>query len=255
MKNKVLLAVGIVVALVLVSLAGCSATGLQAADNQPVNVVVGNQQTGIWVNGVGKVTVTPDIATLNVGVSAKAAKVVDAQSEAAVAMDKVMAALTAAGIDKKDIQTQYYSINQVTRWDNTTQESIVTGYQVSNSVSVKIRKVANTGSIIDAVAAAGSDNIRINGISFSVDKPEQYYAQARELAMADAKAKATDLAKLSGVSLGKAIYITESTASQPIIYPQYAAKGMDMASAAPTTAISTGETDITLNVQVAYAIQ
>lgn len=255
MKNKVLLAVGLVVALVLVSLAGCSATGLQAADAQPVNVVVGNQQTGIWVNGVGKVTVTPNIATVNVGVSAKADKVVDAQSQAAAAMDKVMAALTGAGIDKKDIQTQYYSINQVTKWDNNTQESIVTGYQVSNSVAVKIRKVENTGSIIDAVTAAGSDNIRVNGISFSVDQPEQYYAQAREAAMADAKAKATDLARLSGVSLGKAIYITESTASQPIIYPQYASKGMDMASAAPTTTISAGETDITLNVQVAYAIQ
>jgi uncharacterized protein YggE len=255
MKNKVLLALGIMMALVLVSLVGCSAGGVQAADVQPVNVNM-NSQHGIWVNGVGKVTVTPDIATISVGVSAKADKVADAQAQASAAMDKVMAALTAAGIDKKDIQTQYYSIQQLNRWDDKTQTTVITGYEVSNTVSVKVRAVEKTGSVIDAVAAAGSDNIRINGISFSVDKPEQYYAQAREAAMKDAKAKAEDLARLSNVTLGKAFYITESNYSQPVPYPMYAYKGMDSAAgAAPTTAISAGETDITLNVQVAYSIQ
>jgi uncharacterized protein YggE len=58
---------------------------------------------------------------------------------------------------------------------------------VSNSVTVKIRDVAKAGSIIDAVIIAAGDNTRINGITFTVDEPEQYYAQARELAVTDAK--------------------------------------------------------------------
>ncbi len=254
MKNKVFLAVGMVIILVLASLAGCSSTGVRAADVQPINIDVNSQQ-GIWVNGEGKVTVIPDIATISVGVSAKADKVADAQAQASIAMDKLMAALTGAGIDKKDIQTQYFSIDQLTRYDNITQESVVTGYQVSNTVTVKIRAVDKTGSIIDTLAVAAGDNTRINGIYFSVDKPEQSYAQARDLAMKDAKAKADDLARLSGVTLGRATYISESSGSQPVPYYGSMSKASDMAGAAPTTSVSAGSTDIILNVQVAYAIQ
>jgi uncharacterized protein YggE len=251
MKNKLFLAVGLVVLLVLASLAGCAATGVGAADVQPVNVNVNSQQTGIWVNGEGKVTVTPDVALVYLGVSAKADKVADAQAQAASAMDKIIAALVSNGVDKKDIKTQYFSIQQYMTpvpearalppysasdlpTPVATPITQITGYEVSNTVSVKIREVEKTGAIIDAVAAAGGDNTRINGISFSVDKPEQYYAQA-------------------GVTLGKVTYISENTYS-PGPYPIYS-KAYDMAVAAPATSISPGQTDIILNVQVNYSIQ
>jgi uncharacterized protein YggE len=256
MKNKVILAVGVVILVLVMGLAGCSAGGVQAAENQPVNVNIGNQQTGIWVSGEGKVTVTPDLATVNLGVSAKAATVAEAQSQAAAAMEKVMAALKANGLVDKDIQTQYYNIQQVTRWDDKTQAEVVTGYSVSNTVTAKIRDMEKVGTIIDAVAVAGGDFTRINGINFSVEKPEQYYEDARKLAMNDAKIKAEQIAELAGVTLGKATYISEGTISQPITYPSYGGyKALDSAGAAYQTAISAGETDITLNVQVAYAIQ
>jgi uncharacterized protein YggE len=74
---------------------------------------------------------------------------------------------------------------------------------------VKIRDMDKTGTIIDAVAAAGGNNTIINGISFSVEKPELSYSQARKAAMEDARAKAEDLAKLANVALGKATYISE----------------------------------------------
>jgi uncharacterized protein len=170
-------------------------------------------------------------------------------------MDKVMAALTGAGIDKKDIQTQGYSIQQVTRWDDKGQQEVVLGFRVSNTVVAKLRVMDKAGSVIDAVVAAGGDNTRVNGINFSVEKPEQYNTQLREAAMKDAQAKAKQIADLAGVTLGKATYVTESS-YVPTNYP-VAYKMLDSASGAggATTAISAGETDITLNVQVTYSIQ
>jgi uncharacterized protein YggE len=254
MKTKILLVAGVVAILALISLVGCTTGGAGITAGSGQTVINMNNQQGIWVNGEGKVTITPDIATISVGISAEAAKVVEAQAQAAAAMEKVMAVLTGNGIDKKDIKTQYFSIQPMMKYDNLKQESYITGYQVSNMVTVKIRAVEKAGLIIDAVATAGGDNTRVNGISFSVDQPEKYLEQARTSAMNDAKAKAQKLAGLAGVTLGKAVYITESSYSQPGPYP--VAMRSDMASgAAPATEISPGQADITLNVQINYAIQ
>jgi uncharacterized protein len=257
MKSKsflavVLMAVVLVVSLTATGLTGCSPEGAVAADLQPVSVNVNSQQ-GIWVNGQGTVTITPDIATLNLGVSAQASTVAEAQSQASTAMDKVIAALTSNGVNKKDIKTQYFSIQPNYRWEDRTGQNTITGYSVSNVVTVKIRDIEKTGTVIDGVAAAGGNNTIINGISFSVEKPELFYAQARQLAMEDARAKAAELAKLANVALGKASYISENTSSY-IPYPVAYAKDM-MASGSSPTSISPGETDIIINVQVVFAIE
>ena len=254
MRSKILLAVGVVALLVIVSLAGCSATGADAATAQPVSVDISNQQTGIWVNGTGKITVTPDLATLTLGVSSQTATVAEAQSNAATAMDKIMKALADNGVAKKDIQTNYFNIQQVTRYDDKTQTQVVIGYMVSNSVIAKLRDMNNVGVVIDAVVAAGGDLTRINGINFSVEKPDTYNQQVRELALQDAKAKADQIAKVTGVTLGKPTLVSENSAT-PVYYGQSASLASGAAAPAPTTAISAGELDISLNVQVAYAIQ
>jgi uncharacterized protein len=254
MKNKVILMAGIVTILLLASLAGCTSSKIAPAASDGSSVVNVNSQQGIWVSGVGKVTVTPDIANISLGVSAQAVKVTDAQAQASASMDKVMAALAAAGIDKKDIQTQYFNINPTYRYDNVTGQSTITGYQVSNQVTVKIRAVEKTGTVIDSVSAAAGDNTRVNGVSFSVDQPDKHNIQARTLAMNDAKARAQALAGLAGVNLGQAFYITESSASQPIAYP-VAMKADAAGGVASSTAISPGQTDLVLNVQVAYNIR
>ncbi len=214
-----------------------------------------SQQTGFWVSGQGKVTVTPDIATLTLGVSAHSATVADAQSQAATAMDKVMSALTNNGVAKKDIRTQYFNIQQLTRYDNNKQQSVITGYQVSNMVTAKIKAIDKIGLTIDAIATAGGDSTRINGVNFSVDQPENFYAQARELAMNDAKAKADQLAKLAGVNLGRPTYISENSSLPPIPYPLSMARSEMGGAVAPTTPISPGEMEVTMNIQVTYAIQ
>ncbi|UCB43981.1 MAG: SIMPL domain-containing protein [Dehalococcoidales bacterium] len=239
-KKGILLAVGLTLVLLATALSGCSTVNLTG------------QQEGITVSGEGKVSVVPDIATLNLGVEAQDTTVTTAQNQAAAAMEMIMAALTDNGVAEEDIQTQYFNIDRVTRWDDETWEEEVIGYRVTNTVSVKIRDMESIGSIIDAVVEAGGDLTRINGISFSVDDPSIYYDEAREEAMADAKARAEALAELGGVRLGKPTYITESSYQPGTIY--FSGARVDEAMEAETP-ISPGETEITLNVQVTYDIR
>jgi uncharacterized protein YggE len=247
-KKYWLVVVSLVLVLAVVGFAGCSAgpTTIGTVD-------INSQQTGIWVNGEGKVTVTPDIATLWLGIEAQATTVAEAQAQAATAMATVMAALAENGVAEKDIQTQYFSIYQVTKWDDNKDEQVVIGYRVTNMVTAKIRDIEQAGPIIDAVATAGGDYTRVNNISFSVDDPDPYYEEARQKAMADAKAKAEQLADLAGVSLGKPTYISEGTVYPPVVYRDVGMEAMAPVPV-PTTPISPGEIELTLNVQVAYAI-
>ena len=296
MKTKLLLALGlvIVIAVLAVVLTGRNTnTGVASGQQLPVSSDTSNQQ-GIWVTGEGTVTVSPDVAVLNLGISAQASTVADAQSQAATAMNNVISALTSNGVDPKDIQTQYFSIQQVTPTptpippvpyetpaestsgnssanptpvplvptETPSGSSVVmpieppvqstTAFEVTNMVTVKIRAINNTGAIIDAAVAAGGDLLTIDGVTFSVDQPDQYYAQARELAMNGAKAKASQLAELAGVTLGNVTYISESS-STPIVYPEvFSAQGAALSAGTP---INPGQTDITVDVQVGYAIQ
>jgi uncharacterized protein YggE len=126
---------------------------------------------------------------------------------------------------------------------------------VDNTVQVKVRKVADTGKVIDAAANVAGDALRINGISFSVDQPEQYYQQVRQLAMTDAATKAQQLASLGHVKLGSPTYISENTGSvQPIYYAaDSSGAGRATAPSVPTP-ITPGDTEIQLTVQIVYSI-
>jgi uncharacterized protein YggE len=249
MKRNLLVAAGLVVislalVLSLLGFGGCTGT---------FTVGPNSQQQGIWVSGEGEVNVTPDIAILYLGIEAQAETVGEAQSQAAVAMTDVLAALADSGVAEEDIQTQYFSIDQITRWDYDWEEEIVIGYRVVNMVTVTIRDVDQVGPIIDAVVAAGGDLTRINGVSFSVDDPTDYYDEAREVAMADALAKAEQLATLAGVELGDPFYISEGSLYLPVVYREtdFFVEGAGMA----PTPISAGEIELTLTVQVAFNIE
>jgi len=253
MKKIGIVAAAVIVIVVLAAtLAGC-AEGSALGIPSDLKINLNSQQEGIWVNGTGKVSAVPDIAILRLGIEAQSPKVADAQAQAAEAMDKVMKALTANGVAEKDIQTQTFNISKVTRWDDKNQQEVLIGYRVTNIVQAKIRTMSKVGIIIDAVATAGGDLTRIDGIGFSVEDPTTYNEVARQKAMADAEAKAKQIAQLSGITLGKPTYITESSyVPQPIFRG-----GFEKMAAAPgmvDTPISAGELDITVNVQVVYSI-
>jgi uncharacterized protein YggE len=224
---------------------------LVGCETQETTGANGSQQTGVWVSGTGKVTAVPDVAIFSLGVEAQEKTVKEAQSEAISAMNAIITALKANGVAEKDIQTQWYNISPVMKWVEDTNEQITIGYKVTNMATVKIRDISKAGATIDAVAEAGGNLTRINSINFTVDDPTAYYNQAREKAMQDANAKAEQMATLAGITLGKPTYISESGGYIPTPYylKDYAEGG------SANTPISPGELDITLSVQVAYAIE
>ncbi len=254
MKWKLLLATLLTLVVTAVGTTGCQTISPPPSTPkvaQSLSGIFSQQSTGIWVTGEGKVSVVPDIAILSIGVEAQSASVVEAQSQAAAAMTAVVAEFDNFGIAKKDIQTQQFSITPVRRWSDQEAREVLIGYRVTNMVTVKIRKVADAGAIIDATARAGGDLIVINNINFTVDDPSPYHKEVREKAMADAQAKATQLANLGGVKLGKPTYINESGIFTPVVREYYA----PVPAPAPSTPISPGETEIQLSVQVVYSIE
>ena len=209
--------------------------------------VSNSQQSGIWVSGEGSATVVPDLAGINLGIEAQASTVAEAREEAAQAMTEVMAALEDNGIASRDIKTQWFNISP--QW----RDGFIVGYRVTNMVMAKVRDMDEVGSVIDDVAEAGGDLTRIQGVSFTVDDPSVYYAQAREEAMLNAIAKAEQLAALAGVTLGPPTYIAEGGGYASYDYYDYGMRAMAEEAAAPTP-ISAGETEISLTVQVGFAI-
>jgi uncharacterized protein YggE len=254
MKRIWIPVIGISLLALTLAAIGCE-TSLPAGNVPQINggnFTLSQQNTGIWVTGEGKVTVTPDVAIVNLGAEAQAKTVEMARKQAEEAMTAVMTELDSYGIAEEDIKTQQFSIYPVRQWYE--DREILIGYRVVNMVNVKIREIDDAGNIIDAVAAAGGDYIRINSISFTVDDPTEYYEEVRELAMEDAESKAEQLADLSGVSLGKPTYINEGSIYSPVTRDVYYAEDEVLAPGA-TTPISPGETDIRLTVQVVYSIQ
>ncbi len=259
MKKIILLATALLVLPAVLLATGCDSivpprTTVTAGEG-------GNQQTGIWVSGRGEVSVAPDLAVLQLGVQAQDSTVAAAQAAAGTAMNRVLTALKEAGVQPEDIQTQYFNISQRTRWDDATQQQVVTGYQVSNTVTAKIRVLDvesytldyKTGRVIDAAVSAGGDFIRINDLSFTVEDPTRYYDEARQLATADALEKAKQLAKQNDVRLGPPTYINESAAATPVYAGATVGAAPVPAPAAPP--VSAGQVKVTLNVQVAYAME
>jgi uncharacterized protein YggE len=254
MNRKWLVVVAAAMILVVVGVAGCSSGGTTLGGDGTIDVNLNSQQEGIWVSGEGTVTAVPDVAILSLGIQAQETTVEEAQATAAEAMGKVMAALEDEGVAEEDIQTQHYSIYPVTRWDKDDEESVIIGYRVSNTVTAKVREIAETGAVIDAVAAAGGDYTRINSVGFDLDDPAEYYADARELAVVDAKAKAEQLAEVADVNLGKPTYISESSYVPGPIYRQDTVASTEAGAPSVETPISPGEMEITVNIQIAYAI-
>ncbi|MEE9202429.1 MAG: SIMPL domain-containing protein [Dehalococcoidia bacterium] len=214
-----------------------------------------SQQFGLWVTGRGRITYAPDVVVLQLGVEAQAPTVAAAQAQARDSMVGVLAALEDKGIAEKDIQTTRFSIQPVYEWIERMNKQELTGYRVTNQVRAKIRQVDAAGEVIDAVAEAGGDLVRIEGISFSIDDPSPLQAQARELAVKEAVAKAQQIAGAAGIELGQVIYINETTLSMPTPVPFVQMEARAAMAAPPPTEILPGELELSVQVQVVYSIK
>ena len=223
----------------------------------------GGGQTGLHVFGVGSVTVEPDVGILNMGVEATEDTVEEARSVAAEAMNAVRAALPGVGVSDDDIETRFFSIQPEYVWREVYEEGgriqnkqELVGYRVSNNIEVKIRDLDKAGEVVDAVALAGGDVIRINNVSFTVEDPLPFEMQARELAVKEALAKAEQMAGWAGESLGNLVFLSEASAPSPARRLEvYAESSADAAFALPPTSIAPGDVDVRVTVQAVWAIE
>ena len=200
----------------------------------------------ITVSGTGTAYGTPDMAVLEVGVSVYGADVRTALAEADASMSAVREAVVAAGIAAEDIRTT--SLN-VWRDERTNQdgEIVLDRYQVSHSYQVRVRDVDTVGEVLAAAVDAGANYI--GGVNFTIADPEALAKEARELAFADAAAKAEQLAGLAGVSLGGVTSISETGAGLDGSYAAGARFEM-----AALSAVEGGQLAVSVTVSVAYAI-
>ena len=258
MFKRILFVAVAIVMVALLGLAGAWALGqtkpaVQAQTPAPSEVKYNAAQT-ITVVGQGSVRVVPNIAQITIGVETTAGSVADGSTENQGKMKAILAALKAAGIPDKDIQTTNYSIS-VSRPQETlvsvvgSTEVTSTTYTVSNMVTVTIRDLTLVSDVIDSAVEAGANNIW--GISFTVDKPDVALADARAKAVADAKSRAEALAGLGGVKLGPVMAISEviGGGQSPLMYAvAERALGGD-------TSVSPGEVEVSYQVQVSYYIE
>lgn len=222
--------------------------GSSAAQDLATPVAGATDQATVTVNGNGTVTIEPDSAIITLGVYVTGDTLVKAQQDSAEQMQTVLNTLKAAKVPDKYIQTVSYSINVVNEFDDNGNIKGVSGYQVTNQVQATITELDGLGELIDDLVANGANSI--NGIQFMASDATDALSQARLLAVADAKAKATELAKAAGGTLGSVISITESSINAGPV-----AKGaFTQADAAASTPIQSGSLQIQINVTITYAL-
>ena len=221
----------------------------------------GGSQMGIWVSGEGKMSVEPDIAILSLSVEARGDAVADANAVAVEAMDAVMASLRQNGVAERDIQTRNFNI-----WPEYSSEMVasaagqtferraVSGYRVSNELTVKARELGEVGEIINGAIVAGGDSIRFQDLRFTLEDTTALMPDLREKAITDAREKAAHTATVAGVNLGKMFYIAESGAGGPVA-ESFADTRVYAMAAASAPAISQGEIEVSLTVRAAFAIE
>lgn len=207
----------------------------------------------IAVTGTGEAAGRPDQATINAGIQTVAATVVEASRQNQDILERIMQALAKHDIDKKQVQTTNYSIWPEQRQDPGGEGDVtITGYHVSNIVTVTISDIAKVGEVLAAVTNAGANSI--HGINFGVKDTAALEQTALAAAMADARTQAETLARLAGVQLGQVMTISLSSGGgHPM--PMGGARFDMMAASAPAPGISEGQVSVSVQVYVTYAIQ
>lgn len=236
---------------ILIPLALCTALPLPAVADDALPGTIS-------IEGHGEVVAAPDAAFITSGVTSQGATARAALDANTLAMNELITTLKAAGIEAKDIQTSGFSVNPNYVYTDARDENGYTlppkinGYQVYNTVTVRVRDLPALGTVLDKAVTVGANTI--NGVSFSVADPSQLYDEARKSAFADARAKAELYAAAAGVELASVRAINESQgyARPPQPY-MMEAKAMDGA-ASSSVPVEAGELTFAINVLVTWEL-
>lgn len=237
---------------ILASLALAPAAAAQTAP-ATVEPLVPATGTVLDVSAEGRTTRVPDLATIRAGVVSQAPTAAAALSDNANRMARVIAALKRAGLADRDLATATVGLSPQYRYGEGKAPEI-TGYQATNSVSIRFRDVRKAGTILDALVGQGAN--QIDGPNLSIDKPDSALDEARTDAVARAKAKADLYARAAGLRVARIVSISEAGQEaggpqppRPMLYARAAA-----APDAPTQ-IAPGEQDVTVTLSVRFLLQ
>ena len=200
----------------------------------------------ISVTGEASVSVPPDLAQVDGGVTSDGKTAREASDTNNAAMGKVLLALKGAGIDEKDYQTSRLSL-QPQYAPNRSGPSPVVGYRASNRVTIRVRDITKVANVIDVLVGAGANEV--GGINFMVSQASKLLDDAREKAVADARRKADIYAKAAGVTLGEPLSISEEGSSVPLY------RGKMAAPMAAGAQVAQGEETLSVSVSVSWAIK
>lgn len=242
MRNKFYTLMAIV--LLAPVLAACGSTALAQTPTPAAPVV-----RTISVTGHGEVPLTPDIARISIGVRTQGADVAEAMASNNTQAQEVVDALKELGVAERDIQTSNFSIYPQQQYDERGQV-VETTFVVENTVYVTVRELENLGDLLDAAVGRGANSIY--GIQFDVEEKDSAISEARQAAVADARAQAQELASAAGVRLGQIQSISTSSFS-PV--PVFDGRGAAAEQAAAGVPISPGQLIVTAEVNVIYEIQ
>lgn len=223
------------------------------AEHYRIGVAVRDRDT-ISVQGEGKVTATPDVALLNLGVQSDADTVRAAQTDNTKKMNAITAMLKEQGVKAEDIQTSGYSIQPRINWENGQQD--IVGYTVNQNVTAKVRELDKAGDILAQAGDLGAN--QVGGIQFTIDDPQALQDEARQKAIDDAREKAQALAKQLGITIVKVVSFNESGQGGPV-YPMadrvmtLEAGGMGGAPS-PAPDIQPGSEEVMSDVQVVFEV-
>ncbi|HMQ32958.1 MAG TPA: SIMPL domain-containing protein [Chloroflexaceae bacterium] len=235
----------LVIALAAGAFAGGALTRPSAAQAQGAGVPGMRQVT---VVGTGEARVAPDMATVQIGVETTAPTTGEALAQNTAQAQAIIERIRQLGVAERDVQTSGFNIHAT--YDNEGRN--VTGYTVSNTVSVTIRDLAQAGELLDQVVEAGAN--RVYGVSFGLSDPKAAQAQARDAAVADARARADQLAQAGGAGVGMVLVISENIGgAQPGPMPMMDARA-EAAAGAPVP-VQAGEQVVTAQVQITYELR
>jgi uncharacterized protein len=219
------------------------------------NQIVSTRQ--IQVSGEGKVEIKPDVATISASVMTRGTDANKVQSESTTKMNSIIAFVKSQGVGEKDIKTTGYNLYPTNRWDPKSGEQIATGFEASQTITIKLRGIDQTTEKANAIAGglvpAGAN--QVYGINYEIENPEAQREQARQIAFNNAFEKARSMAAQNHVRIARVITFTESPSYDRGPMPYLAmAKGGDSASV-PAPDIQPGSEEVMVSVSVTYEIR
>lgn len=229
----------IIIALLIITVSGCSS--LSSIENRPT----------ISVEGVGVVTVQPDIATLSITLSELKETTKEAQREVNEKMGRLLSIIKEAQVEERDIKTSSLQINPEYRYiDN---EQVLVGQRVRQSISITVREIGKESTTLPTLLDSLGEisGISIGSIQFKRENSEDFTSQSRLLAMKSAHSQASELAKAASMKVGKPLKISEGSSNVPVVRALYSVVSSDIGS----TELPLGEIEIRSSISVTYQLK